>query len=334
MKAIILKEKGGPEKLRYEEVESPAPKAGEVLVKLKYAALNRRDVFITYGKYPGVKLPSILGSDGAGVIAAIGENVDNFKIGSEVVINPGLSWGEDDRISNSDFNVLGMPTDGTYAEYVVAPSENIFPKPEYLTWEEAAALPLAGLTAYRALISKGEVQKGETVVIPGIGGGVALYLLQMAVAKGANVFVTSSSDEKIERAKQLGALGGFNYRSENWVKQMRKTIGAADLIVDGVGGSGFNDLIYLAAQGGRIVTFGATNGPVSEFILPRIFFKDMDIRGTALGSPREFTQMLKFVNEHRLHPVIDRSFSLEQTVEAQLYMNNGNNFGKITLEID
>ena len=333
MKAIVLREVGGPENLRYEEVDTPKPKAGEVLVKLKYAALNRRDVFISFGMYPGMKLPSILGADGAGVVAAIGDDVQNIEIGSEVIIDSGIGWGEDERKSNPGFYILGMPVDGTYAQYVVVPAENIYGKPKHLTWEETAALPLAGVTGYRALVTRGQVQEGETVLIPGIGSGVALFVLQMAVAKGAKVYVTSSSDEKIERAKQLGAVDGVNYQSPDWVKQLRKMMGAADLVVDGVGGPSFNQLLNLTAEGGRIVSYGATNGPIPEFVLPRIFLKNIDLRGTKMGSPRQFAEMLNFFEQHQIHPIIDRCYPLEHAAEAQAYMNQGKNFGKITLEI-
>jgi zinc-binding alcohol dehydrogenase/oxidoreductase len=333
MKAMVLREVGGPANLRYEEVEIPSPKAGEVLVRLKFAALNRRDVFITQGLYPGMKLPSILGADGAGKVEAVGDGVKGIQVGSEVVINSALHWGESEVHYGPNFSIMGMPTDGTYAQYVSVPAENIFAKPEYLSLEEAAALPLAGLTGYRALFTRGGLQAGETVLIPGIGSGVALFLLQMAVAKDAKVYVTSSSDEKIEKAKQLGAIGGVNYRSDNWVKDLRKVMGGAHLIIDGVGGSNFNQLLNLAEPGARIVTYGATNGPVPEFIVPKLFFKNMDVRGTTMGSPREFAQLLKFYETNNLHPVIDKCFPLENAVEAQLRMERGENFGKITLEI-
>ncbi|WP_174733349.1 quinone oxidoreductase family protein [Mesobacillus harenae] len=333
MKAIVLREVGGPESLRYEEVETPKPQAGEVLVKLKYAALNRRDVFISKGMYPGMKLPSILGADGAGDIAAIGENVQDIQVGSEVVIDSGIGWGEDQRISNPNFYILGMPVDGTYAQYISVPAINIYPKPKHLTWEETASLPLAGVTAYRALVVRGQLQAGETVLIPGIGSGVALFVLQMAVAKGAKVFVTSSSEEKIERAKSMGAVGGVNYRLPDWSKQLRKLMGAADLVVDGVGGPGFNQLLNLTKEGGRIVSYGATNGAVPEFMLQWIFLKNIDLRGTKMGSPQQFAEMLDFMSQQKIRPVIDCSFPLEKAAEAQLYMDQGKNFGKITLEI-
>jgi len=333
MKAVVLRETDGPESLCFEEVDKPIPKTGEVLVKLKYAALNRRDFFITKGLYPRIKLPSILGADGSGVVVGLGENVAGVKIGQEVVINPGVNWGSKDEYSNPEFYILGMPVDGTYAQYISVPAESVYSKPKHLSWEQAAALPLAGLTAYRSVFTRGQVKKGENVLIPGIGSGVALFVLQMAHAIGANVYVTSSSDEKIARAKSLGAVDGVNYKSKDWVKELRNTVGGFDLIVDGVGGPSFNHLIDLTAPGGRIVSYGSTNGVVPNWVLPRMFFKNMDIKGTTLGSPREFQQLLNFYESHQIIPVVDQSFPLERATDAQKYMDTGKNFGKITLEI-
>lgn len=333
MKAVVLRELGGPNKLNIEDVEVKKPKANEVLIRVKYAALNRRDVFITYGLYPGMELPSILGSDGAGEVVEVGENVTKFKAGDEVIINPALNWGDNRAYHSPEHRILGMPSDGTFAEYVIAPEENVFLKPSHLSFEEAAALPLAGVTAFRALMYRGNLQKGETVLIPGIGSGVALLALQIAVQHGAKVFVTSSSDEKLEKAKQLGASGGVNYRSDDWVKQLKKMMGGADLVIDGVGGSNFVQMISLANPGGRIVNFGATSGPVKELLLPRVFFKHLDIRGSTMGSPEDFQDMVDFFTEHKITPYIDKCFALDDIVDAQLYMEKGENFGKITIEI-
>lgn len=335
MKAITLKQIGGPENLQYETVPQPVVGEGEVLIKLKYAALNRRDVWITYGKYPQIKLPAILGSDGAGIVVETAPNVKSIKQGDHVVINPSLNWGDDINHYSDQHTVLGMPKDGTYAQYITVPEENVFQKPAYLKWEEAAAIPLACLTAYRALFTRGNVQAGDNVFIPGIGGGVALFALQMAVAKGANVFVSSSTNRKLSKAHEIGAKGGVNYLDDNWVEELIElSDGGADVIIDSIGGSYFNDFIKIARPNGRIVSFGATAGVVPRLVMPRIFFKHLQILGTTMGSPMEFEQMLKFMTEHEIKPVIDHIFPLEEAVTAQRWMEHGEGFGKIVLEID
>jgi zinc-binding alcohol dehydrogenase/oxidoreductase len=333
MKAVVLKETGGPDKLTYEEVPVPEPGQGEVVIRLKKAALNRRDVFITYGLYPGMNLPSVLGADGAGIVSAVGEGVTDWHKDDEVVINPGMSWGDNPAHNGPDFHILGMPTDGTYAEYVKVPAKQVYQKPEYLSWEEAAALPLAALTAYRAVVTRGQVKEGETVFIPGIGSGVAMFALQIAKAHGAEVYVSSGSDEKLARARELGAAGGVNYKTEGYVKQLKKEMAGADLCIDGVGGESFNDLISVAKPAGRIVNFGATTGPVPELMLPKLFFKHLDLRGTTMGSPEDFSSMLAFFTENEIRPVIDQVFSLEEVAEAQKHMEEARQFGKIVLDI-
>ncbi len=334
MKAMVLREFGGPEKLRYEEVSDPTPGPGEVLIRLRTAALNRRDYFITHNQYPGVTLPTILGSDGAGEIAALGDGVDGLQIGQEVIINPSLDWGDNPRVSGPDFTILGSPKDGTYAEKIVVPAENVFPKPKHLSWEEAAAIPLAGLTAYRALVTRGRLREGEVVVVPGIGGVVATFLLLIASALGARVFVTSSSDEKLRRAIELGAAGGVNSSDENWAKELQKAIGGgADLCVDSIGGEVFPQLVRLTKPGGRIVTFGATRGPVPQLVMPFIFLKQLDILGSTMGNNEEFRQMVNLFEKHRIRPVLDRSYPLEQAAEALNRMKEGRQFGKIILKI-
>ncbi|WP_423797936.1 zinc-binding dehydrogenase [Neobacillus sp. SAB-20_R2A] len=334
MKAVILRDLGGPEQYRIEDVDIPSPGENEILVRVRAAAFNRRDIFIRKGEYPGIRLPSIPGADGAGEIAAVGKGVKDLAIGNKVVINPALNWGDDERIYTKDFSIVGVPTDGTFAEYIKVPRENVFPKPEYLSWEEAAALPLGGLTAYRALFTKGKVQKGEVVLIPGIGGGVATFLLQMASALGAKVFVTSSSEDKIQKAISLGATGGVNYRDPNWDKQLRKWLPeGADLIIDSVGGENFAKLLNIAKHGSRIVTFGATAGPVPQLVMPKLFLKQIDVLGTTMGSPTEFQKMLSFYDEHKIKPVIDSVYSFADIQEAQTRMEKGLNFGKVVVTI-
>lgn len=334
MKAVVLRELGGLDKLLYEDVPIPQAEEDEVVIKLKYAALNRRDVFIRKGLYHGIKLPAIMGADGAGVVTEVGNGVNGIKEGMEVVIYPGFEWGDNPRFAMKKFHILGVPTDGTHAQYVKVPARNVFPKPKYLTWEEAASLPLAGLTAYRALFTRGNIQPGEVLVIPGIGGGVATFVLQMAVAVGAKVYVTSGDDEKINKAISLGAIDGINYHNNKWDKELRALIGdGADICIDTIGGDTFNKLVSLAKLGARIVTFGATSGPVNNLLMPKIFLKQLDILGTTMGTEEEFGKMLQFFEKYEIRPAIAATFPLENIRSAHHYMENGNQFGKIVLEI-
>ncbi len=336
MKAVVLHELEGPEALSYEDVQDPEPGSGEIVVRLRNAALNRRDVFVTQGMYPGAKpdaLPIILGSDGSGEVAARGDGAEGPEEGAEVVINPALYWGDNPKVPGKEYRILGLPDDGTYAQFVKVPADHVYPKPSHLSHEEAAALPLAALTAYRALFSRGSLQEGETVLVPGIGGGVATFVVQMAKAAGATVFVTSGSDEKIERAKELGADGGVNYNSEDWSKELKNMTGGVDLSIDSIGGETFNALVQLAKPGSRIVIFGATQGPVPKMMTISIALKNLDVFGTAMGNAQEFGDMLEFYEKHELHPVINETYSLEETTAAQQHMEEGKGIGKIVLEI-
>ena len=335
MKAVRLQELEGPEGLRYEDVPEPEPGSGEVVVRLRNAALNRRDMFATRGQYPGAKpdaLPVILGSDGSGEVAARGEGPGGPDEGSEVVIHPSLYWTEG-PVPGKDYRILGLPDDGTYAQFVKVPAENVFPKPSHLSHEEAAAIPLAALTAYRALFVRGRLREGETVLIPGVGSGVATFLVQMATAAGATVFVTSGSEEKIEKAKELGAEGGITYDTENWSRELRGMTGGVDLSVDHVGGEAIEACLNLAKPGSRVVTYGGTAGPKAEVTLPRIFLKWLDVLGTAMGNAEDFGKMLSFYEEHGLHPVIDETFPLEEAAAAMDHMEEGSGIGKIVLQI-
>jgi zinc-binding alcohol dehydrogenase/oxidoreductase len=336
MKAIRLHELEGPEGLHYEDVDDPEPGSGQIVVKLHNAALNRRDVFASQGLYPGVTpdiLPGIPGSDGSGEVAAIGDGAEGPDEGTEVVINPALYWGDNPRIPGKDYRILGLPDDGTYAQYINVPADHVFPKPSHLSHQEAAAIPLGALTAYRALFTRGQLQESETVFVPGIGGGVATFLVQMASAVGATVFVSSGEDEKIEQAKEFGAEGGVNYNSEDWSKELKEMSGSIDLSVDSIGGDTFNALIQLAKPGGRIVVFGSTAGPAPNVMTIMIAFKHLDVLGTAMGNADEFGAMLNFYEEHQLRPVINETFSLEEAAAAQNYMEEGAGIGKIVLDI-
>lgn len=330
MKAIVLKAIKAP--LVVEERAELAPGPDEVVVRLKAAALNRRDYWITQGLYPGIEPPVVLGSDGAGVVVKLGANLGNFWQDKEVIINPGLNWGKHQQVQADEFTILGLPQDGTLAEEVVVPVSQLHAKPQHLSWHEAAALPLAGLTAYRALFSQGGMKAGERVLITGIGGGVATFALQYAVAAGASVWVTSSSSEKIERAVKMGAKGGFDYREEGWWKALSQSGNSPDVIIDSAGGKGYGDLLAVAAPGARIVNYGATAGPPEKLDLFKVFWKQLRLIGSTMGSPSDFAAMLEYVEKHQLRTVVDRVFSLEEANDAIELMGTSPQFGKYVIE--
>jgi NADPH:quinone reductase-like Zn-dependent oxidoreductase len=333
MKAIVLRELGGPERLVMEQVADPAPGPGDAIVALRAAALNHRDAWIRKGLYAGITLPIILGSDGAGEVAAVGEGVDPSWLGRHVVINPSLDWGPDSRVQGPSYRILGLPDDGTYAGLVKVPAANLHVKPPALSWESSAAIPLAGLTAYRALVTRARVQPGETVLITGIGGGVATMALLIARHLGARVIVTSGSDAKLVRARQLGADGGVNYTTDTWATQARSLCeGGPDVIVDSAGRDAFAALLDVVKPGGRIVTFGATTGSPATIEVRRIFWKQIAILGSTMGTPAEFAEMLALF-DGPLVPVVDRVFPLAAVPDAHRRMDQADQFGKIVLEI-
>jgi NADPH:quinone reductase-like Zn-dependent oxidoreductase len=322
MKALVLNEVKRPLVLQ----EMPSPKAGkdQVIVKLKAAALNRRDYWITQGLYPGIQCPVILGSDGAGI-------TDIEK--NEVIINPGYNWGDRQQAQSDDFKILGMPDDGTFAEEIAVPQQQLFDKPEHLSFEQAAALPLAGLTAYRALFVQGRLQSSQTVVITGIGGGVACIALQLAVAAGATVIVTSSSQAKIDKALAAGATAGFLYTAEGYASQLNEQFGPVHLIIDGAGGDGYGELIDLVCPGGRIVNYGITSGPSTKLELRKVYWKQLHLVGSTMGSPDDFAAMLDMVNKHKIQPVIDEVFALSDGNKAFEKMKVSSQFGKLVLRV-
>src|SRR6266545_4089296 len=250
MKAIVLRELGEPQNLKLEDVPDPQPGANEVIVRLKAAALNHRDVWIRRGQYAGIKLPIILGSDGAGEVAAVGAGADPSLVGRAVVINPSLDWGDDERVQGPKYRILGLPEDGTYAQFIKVSASNVHPKPEALSFEQAAAIPLAALTAYRAVASRARVQAGETVLVTGIGGGVSTFALQIAAHLGARVLVTSGSDAKLARARELGAAGGANYRTQDWAREIAAQCkGGPDVVIDSAGGETFAKSVEILKAG-------------------------------------------------------------------------------------
>jgi zinc-binding alcohol dehydrogenase/oxidoreductase len=316
------------------KIADPVPAAGEVVVAIRAAALNHRDVWIKAGEYAGLKWPCIPGSDGAGVVIAVGEGVDAATWqGREVIINPSFNWGNSDEAQAAQFSILGLPRDGTLAEKIVIPVGQLTAKPTHLTWEEAAALPLGGLTAYRALFTRAKLEAGECVLISGVGGGVALFALQYAVAAGAQVWVTSSSKDKIAKAVALGAKGGFDYTQPDWSKVAAKVPGSFDVIIDSAGGPGFSQLVDVAAPGGRIAFFGATRGDPPTLPMRKVFWRQLSLLGTTMGSPADWSAMVSFVGRHKLRPVVSDVFPLERAADAFALMERSEQFGKIVVRV-
>lgn len=329
MKAIVLESAENP--VVYKEVSKPTLQPGEALVQIKAAALNRRDYWITINKYAGIKYPTILGADGAGIVVETGSEADKDWLQKEVIINPSQNWGDSPDFQGKDQKILGLPDDGTFAEYVKVPVENLYAKPVHLNWEQAAALPLAGLTTYRALFTKGRAKKGDKVLIVGVGSGTGTFALQFAVAAGCQVFVTSGNSQKLEQARLLGASAGVNYKAQDWAEQLHQLAGGFDVVIDSVLGESFTKIPDLCNPGGRIVTFGATAGDIPSINGRKIFWKQLQLIGTTMGNPDDFKGMLELVNKHELVPAIDEVFSLADAQKAFDKMANSSQFGKLVL---
>lgn len=305
------------------EITPTLPSEGEVFVRLRAAALNKRDYWITKGKYPGLSFPLVPGSDGAGVVD-----------GREVIINPGLDWGSDPDYFSPDFRILGMPDHGTFSNSVKVPSINLYDKPSHLSWVEAAALPVCGVTAYRAMFTRGKAKLGDRMLITGIGGGVASMALLYGIAMRMEVWVTSSSDNKIDLAIQQGAFGGANYTRSTWDQELAaKLKGKFDLVIDGAGGNDFAKILPMMSPRGRMVIYGGTRGNINELSPQRIFWKQLDILGTSMGSPEDFSNMIDFVNQHQIKPIVSHVFPLEEVNKALAVIAEGDQYGKVCLEI-
>jgi len=310
------------EVLAYETVPDPEPADGEVVVELRAAALNRRDLLVRKGIYP-FPLPLVPGSDGAGVRRDTGE---------EVVLYPGLDWGDREDAPGPGFEILGGPRNGTYAELIAMPEESLFRKPAGLSWAEAASFPLAAVTAFRALFARGRLERGETVLVLGAGSGVSTFVVQLAAQAGARVLVTSSSDEKIERAKELGAEGGVNYATtQDWPAAVQE-LGPVDLALDSVG-STWQQCLDAVRPGGRVVVFGGTGGTEVTLQVRPFYFRQQSLHGTQLGSPRDFEGLLRMLAEARWRPVLDSVRPLAEAEAALDRMESGQHFGKLVLSI-
>ncbi len=335
MKALYLAAADGVESVAVKDVETPTPKAGEVRVAIKAASLNHRELWIPKGQYPGMQVPATLGCDGAGVIDMLGDGVTSAKIGDEVVIYPGLRWGSSRRTPAKDFGLLGMPGPGTVAEYICVPAENLAPKPADMTWEEAAAVPLTGLTAWRVLMYKGELQPGENVLIIGVGGGVATFGLAYAVALGANVYVTGENDDVIAKAVKMGAKAGLNFNDPEWRKKIMPMTGGegVDVVMDGAPAPSFSNYVRSIRPGARIVIYGSTAGDEFKVTATSIFLRSATILGSQVGDPKDFRDMLAFIGKHNIKPVIERTFPLAEAREALLHLQDKHQFGKIVVTV-
>ncbi|TLS38163.1 zinc-binding dehydrogenase [Pseudalkalibacillus caeni] len=324
MKAITHAGQEGIEGLSYSEMPENTTGAGEVKVRLKAAGLNHRDLFVLHRHKP--EDPAlIIGSDGAGIIEAVGAGVHNLKEGDEVIINPGLGWIHNSEAPPQGFEIVGFPDHGTFAESIVLPEENVEPKPQALSWEQAGVLGLAGLTAYRALFTRGKLKKGQTVLIPGIGSGVATFLLQYAKAAGANVIVTSRSEQKRNHALELGADLAIDSNGD-WGQEITDKV---DLVIDSVGEATFNKSLDQLRPGGTIVTFGASAGDEVKIDIRKFFYGQFNMLGSTMGSKEEFQAMLSFIKEQNIFPVIDRMFSLDQAIDAFKHLDRAEQFGKV-----
>jgi NADPH:quinone reductase-like Zn-dependent oxidoreductase len=325
MRAINLHTHGGPEQLVPAEIPDPAPLPDEVVVDLTAAALNRRDVWQRGA--PGND-GAVLGSDGAGRVSALGSDVSGVEIGDEVVINPSVGWGDAEDAPAEGWAILGVPRQGTSAERIACPAADVRPRPHELTWHESAALPLAGLTAWRALVTRGRVQPGMRVLVTGAGGGAATFLVQIARAFGAEVTVTSSSDQKIARSIELGAAHGVRYTDPGWPAQ----VGEVDLVVDSAGAPAWPGALDCLRRGGTLVSFGRTGGVSTELEIPRLFYGQWNLLGTTMGSPREFDQLLAHVRQARWRPVVDSVYPLDDAAAAHARLEQPDRFGKVVLE--
>ena len=341
MHAVRVHQPGGPEQLVYEAIPTPEPGPGEVQIELRAAALNHRDVWIRMGMQLTEALPLVPGSDGAGTVSAVGSGVTRWQVGDEVVICPTLFCAAcrfclaGQHSLCDQFGILGGPTQGTYAEFIVVPERNVERKPTTLSWPEAAAFPLAALTAYRMLASRATVRPGETVLIHGIGGGVATFALQLASFAGARVIVTSSSDAKLERARVMGAAETINYATADWEQEvLHLTDGLGpDLIVETVGASTGPGDLRAVRKGGRIVMCGATSGRVAETDLRVLFWKQISVLGSTMGTAGEFAELLRLLESGRIRPVVDQVFPLCDASAAHRRMDEHEQFGKIVLEV-
>jgi zinc-binding alcohol dehydrogenase/oxidoreductase len=323
--AIRIHEDGGPEVLRYEDAPEPSPGPGEILVRLVAASLNRLDMWLRKG-LPSVPKPRILGADGAGTIEALGAGVNGFEIGDAVVLNPGLEDGA---------HIIGEHCDGTHAELIAVPAEYVHPKPAHLGFEEAAAFPLVYETAFRMLVTRAALQEGEWVLCWGVGSGVGSAAFVLAKALAARVVVTSSSDDKLARAVELGADAAVNHANADVAQEVKKATGGhgVDVVVEHVGEATWKTSLSAAAHAGRVAVCGATSGPNPPAGLNPSWWRHLSILGSTMATRADFAALLALMKEKQLRPIVDRVFPLSEAADAHRYLEDGRQFGKVLLSI-
>lgn len=341
MKAAIFRQHGGPEVLEYADVPEPRMLANEVLVQVKACALNHLDIFVRRGM-PGITipLPHILGNDIAGVVRDVGELVTWVKPGDEVMVHPGVSCGHCEAcLSGQDnlcreYDIIGYRRDGGYAELVAVPGVNIIPKPSQLSWEEAAALPLVTVTAWHMLITRANVQPGEDVLVHAAGSGVGSVAIQIAKLRGARVITTAGSEEKLAKARELGADVTINYTQDDWPKDVRRVTDrkGVDVVVEHTGAATWPGSISSLKNNGRLVTCGATSGHDAHTDLRQVFYRHLTLLGSFMGSKAELLEAMKFVREGKIHGVVDRVLPLSEARRAHELIEDRAQFGKIVLQ--
>ncbi len=330
MKALKLM---GDKTIAVTEVEIPKLLENEVLVKIHAAALNRRDAWISEGLYAAIR-PAVLGSDGCGTVVEAASPKNEHWIGKKVLINPNIHWGDNPSHQSADYHILGMPTAGTFAEYIAVPADRLHEKPAFLSDEEAAALPLAGLTAFRAVFTHAGIGKNTLTFISGAGGGVQQFAFQFALAAGADVYASKGDESKAEVLKKAGAKAIYNYKNPEWVKTALKDAGRPfEAAIDSSGGETFAALIKMLGRSGKLVFYGATNGLPPAIDLHRIFFNQIRIQGSTMGNDAEFAAMLRFVEDKKIKPFISSVRPLDEIVGAFDEMKNGKHFGKLVIKI-
>lgn len=340
MKAVVFHNHGGIENLTYEDRPEPAIVANEVLVKVRACALNHLDLWVREG-WPQLKLalPHILGSDISGEVVAVGELVTRVKVGQKVLISPGLSCGQCRHcLSGHDnlcpfYDILGLRSQGGYAEFVKAPEVNIVPKPEQMTYDEAAAIPLVFLTAWHMLVTRAHVAPGEDVLILGAGSGVGSAGIQIAKLFGARVIATAGSDEKFERAKQLGADDVIDHNAQDIAAEVRRLTNkkGVEVVFEHVGAATFEKSVMSLAPNGRLVTCGATTGYMANLDIRYLFSRHLNILGSYMGSKAELLEVLKFFHQRKLKAVVDKTFPLKEAAGAQRRLEERKQFGKVIL---